>query len=213
MSDTDPIEELADTLYDALYAITPYAEPHFADQRQGLRNAVQAILRQAAESSISNADDRIAAIRDRAKAATEGPWERYPEYGPTFIANTTGPYLRGVGDFNFGVGQQAEADEAFVSNARQDVDFLLARVTELEAQLANAQKLVGGWRQASDEHAKFAQSKVMDEHPGMADKQDGRSNQLADCANELADVLKGENPDDWEYGIGLDVTKAGDRDG
>lgn len=48
MSDTDPIEELADTLYDALYAITPYAEPHFADERQGLRNAVQAVLEEAA---------------------------------------------------------------------------------------------------------------------------------------------------------------------
>lgn len=44
MTDTDPIEELADTLYDALYAITPYAEQHFADERDGLRNAVQAVL-------------------------------------------------------------------------------------------------------------------------------------------------------------------------
>lgn len=87
------------------------------------------------------------------------------------------------------------------------------RVAELETHLANARKLVDGWRQASEEHAKFAESKVMDEHPGMADKQDGRSNQLADCANELHDVLEGENPDDWEYGIGLDVTEAGDRDG
>lgn len=48
MTDIDPIEELADTLYDALYAITPYAEPHFADQREGLRNAVQAVISQAA---------------------------------------------------------------------------------------------------------------------------------------------------------------------
>ncbi|MFF7527293.1 hypothetical protein [Streptomyces pseudovenezuelae] len=88
-----------------------------------------------------------------------------------------------------------------------------ARVAELETQMANARKLVDGWRQASDEHAKFAQSKVMDEYPGMSDKQDGRSNQLADCANELNDVLNGENPDDWEYGIGLDVTEASDRDG
>lgn len=46
--DIDPIEELADTLYDGLYAITPYAEPHFADQREGLRNAVQAVLEEAA---------------------------------------------------------------------------------------------------------------------------------------------------------------------
>lgn len=82
-----------------------------------------------------------------------------------------------------------------------------------EARLANAQKLVDGWKQASQEHAAFAQSKAMDEMPGMADKQDGRSNQLADCANELADVLNGEDPDEWEYGIGMDVTEASDRDG
>lgn len=88
-----------------------------------------------------------------------------------------------------------------------------ARVAELETQLANARKLVDGWKQASEEHAKFAGSKVMDEHPGMADKQTGRSDQLADCANELDDVLSGEDPDEWEYGIGLDVTEAGDRDG
>jgi hypothetical protein len=48
MTDTDPIEELADTLYDALYAITPYAEPHFADEREGLRTAVRAVLDEAA---------------------------------------------------------------------------------------------------------------------------------------------------------------------
>ncbi|MFD9443468.1 hypothetical protein [Streptomyces sp. NPDC060001] len=47
MTDTDPIEELTDTLYDALYAITPYAEPHFADERAGLRDAVQAVLQHA----------------------------------------------------------------------------------------------------------------------------------------------------------------------
>lgn len=48
MTDTDPIEELADTLYDALYAITPYAEPHFADEGEGLKKAVRAVLTQAA---------------------------------------------------------------------------------------------------------------------------------------------------------------------
>lgn len=47
-TETDPIEELADTLYDALYAITPYAEPHFADEHEGLRNAVTAVLQEAA---------------------------------------------------------------------------------------------------------------------------------------------------------------------
>ncbi|MGW3196267.1 hypothetical protein ACWDBD_17110 [Streptomyces sp. NPDC001118] len=44
----DPITELADTLYDALYAITPYAEAHFADESEGLENAVRAVLAEAA---------------------------------------------------------------------------------------------------------------------------------------------------------------------
>jgi predicted DNA-binding protein YlxM (UPF0122 family) len=48
MSDTDPITSLADTLYDALYAITPYAEPHFADQAEGLKKAVRAVLAESA---------------------------------------------------------------------------------------------------------------------------------------------------------------------
>jgi hypothetical protein len=48
VTDTDPIEELSDTLYNALYAITPYAEPHFADEGEGLKKAVRAVLTQAA---------------------------------------------------------------------------------------------------------------------------------------------------------------------
>lgn len=48
MTDTDPILELSDTLYDALYAITPYAEAYFADETEGLKKAVLAILDQAA---------------------------------------------------------------------------------------------------------------------------------------------------------------------
>ncbi|MET8746346.1 hypothetical protein [Streptomyces sp. NPDC004728] len=45
--DNEQIESLADTLYDALYAITPYAEPHFADESEGLKNAVRAVLAEA----------------------------------------------------------------------------------------------------------------------------------------------------------------------
>ncbi|WP_399554206.1 hypothetical protein OG582_40490 (plasmid) [Streptomyces anulatus] len=42
--DDEQITALSDTLYNALYAITPYAEPHFADQTEGLKNAVRAVL-------------------------------------------------------------------------------------------------------------------------------------------------------------------------
>jgi hypothetical protein len=80
-------------------------------------------------------DQQLDAIEARISAATEGPWERHSEYGPTFFANITGPYLRGVGDFNFGVGEQAEADEEFVKHAREDVDVLLAEVRRLRAAL------------------------------------------------------------------------------
>ncbi|MFD5848336.1 hypothetical protein [Streptomyces chartreusis] len=77
-TDIDPIEELADTLYDALYAITPFAEGHFADERQGLRDAVQAVLGEAAaqqwidkqleETGIRSADFRNGVHMDIASA-------------------------------------------------------------------------------------------------------------------------------------------------
>jgi hypothetical protein len=75
-----------------------------------------------------------------------------------------------------------------------------------------AQKLVDGWKQASGDHARYAKSRVMDEMPGMADRQEGRSLSLLDCADELADVLKGDDPDDWEHGVGMDVLDRDERD-
>jgi hypothetical protein len=81
-------------------------------------------------------DQQLNDIEARAQAATPGPWERDDDYGPTFFANTSGEYLQGVGDFNFGVGEQAEADEEFVKHAREDVDVLVAEVRRLRAELA-----------------------------------------------------------------------------
>lgn len=88
--------------------------------------------------------ERLTAMRARTKAATEGPWEPYPGYGPTFYGNIRGEYLRGVGDINFGVGEQAEADLAFVLAAREDVPALLDLV---ELALVNI-------RQHQDWHAR-----------------------------------------------------------
>jgi hypothetical protein len=79
-------------------------------------------------------EQQLADIESRAKAATPGPWERHNEYGPTFFANVTGEYLQGVGDFNFGVGDQAEADEEFIKHAQQDVTALAAQVRRLQGQ-------------------------------------------------------------------------------
>jgi hypothetical protein len=75
-------------------------------------------------------------IEARANAATPGPWDRYPQYGAHFYANTTGEHLTGIGDLNFGDGEQADADEAFVRHAREDVDALLAEVHRLRAEVA-----------------------------------------------------------------------------
>ncbi|WP_193777621.1 hypothetical protein [Streptomyces sp. E5N298] len=47
-ADQTALEALSDTLYDALYAITPFAEKYFVDEGEGLRNAVRAVLEQAA---------------------------------------------------------------------------------------------------------------------------------------------------------------------
>ncbi|MFE0974329.1 hypothetical protein [Streptomyces rochei] len=43
-ADQPALDSLSDTLYDALYAITPFAEKYFADEREGLRSAVRAVL-------------------------------------------------------------------------------------------------------------------------------------------------------------------------
>ncbi|MFD5508953.1 hypothetical protein ACFWIB_14420 [Streptomyces sp. NPDC127051] len=80
-------------------------------------------------------EKRLAEVRARAAAATKGPWEHCPNYGPQFYAYLGGSHLQGVGDLNFGVGDQAEADLAFALAARDDVDWLLERVAELEATL------------------------------------------------------------------------------
>jgi hypothetical protein len=71
-------------------------------------------------------EQQLAEIRAREAAATEGPWEPCPGWGPTFYGNLRGEYLRGVGDINFGVGEQADADLAFVLAAREDIPALLA---------------------------------------------------------------------------------------
>lgn len=79
-------------------------------------------------------NEQLDQIATRATTATPGPWERHEAHGPQFYANTSGEYLRGVGDFNFGVGEQAEADEAFVRHAQQDVTALVAAVRRLQRQ-------------------------------------------------------------------------------
>lgn len=64
MTTIDPITELSDTLYDALYAITPYAEPHFADETEGLKNAVRAVLDEAQQQAEKQRDGVLRIVAD-----------------------------------------------------------------------------------------------------------------------------------------------------
>ncbi|WP_406227419.1 hypothetical protein [Streptomyces anthocyanicus] len=69
------LESLSDTLYDALYTITPFAEKYFADEGEGLRNAVRAVLEQAAALSATTDQtaDRAAVLREAADAVADHP--------------------------------------------------------------------------------------------------------------------------------------------
>lgn len=82
------------------------------------------------------------AIEARAAAATPGPWEPAPEYGEYFYAYQRGEYFRGVGQFSFGDGEEAEADRAFVMAAAVDVPALVAYARSLEAENARLQQEV-----------------------------------------------------------------------
>jgi hypothetical protein len=178
-------------------------------------------------------EQQLVEIAARAEAATRGPWGIYDDIaGRMDIAADLKETGYGY-SCRRGIAQvdeepidndpdhadwdetadlaQCIADATFIANAREDVPALLAEVKRLHAVERHAQKLVDGWKQASDEHAAVAKSGAMADMPGMSDKQEGRSLQLLDCADELADVLKGEDPDDWEYGIGLDVIDRNER--
>ncbi|MEE4545545.1 hypothetical protein V2S66_26705 [Streptomyces sp. V4-01] len=92
--------------------------------------------------------ERLAEIAARAEAATEGPWEPCPGISRTFYGYLQGEYLRGVGDINFGVGEQANADLAFVLAAREDVPALVAELDEMRAVLAQSEQELTGARLA-----------------------------------------------------------------
>jgi hypothetical protein len=96
-------------------------------------------------TAVPLADQQLADIRAREAAATRGPWSTArdagyaEEYGETFVANWSGEYMRGVGDFILGVGEEAEADLAFVLGARTDVPALLAELDRLRDQAETLQ--------------------------------------------------------------------------
>jgi hypothetical protein len=78
-------------------------------------------------------EERLAEITALEAAATAGPWHTAREagtssYPPDFVANWVGEHMQGVGTFDTGVGEQAEADLEFILDARTAVPQLLAEV-------------------------------------------------------------------------------------
>jgi hypothetical protein len=97
---------------------------------------------------------------------------------------------------------QARAErDGYKAEAEQMKD----RVAELEAIAANAKKLSSQWKQTSNEHVQISHMDAIKANPHIAGIQQGRADQYADCANELDDVLSGENPDEWEHGVAVEV--------
>jgi len=90
-----------------------------------------------------------AAIRERAKKATCGPWfvvgPPWNSYDPFIVAGDPDPHVGAlVADLAENAAEddrdtgQKFADAEFIAHAREDVPWLLARVAELEAQRAAA---------------------------------------------------------------------------
>lgn len=88
-----------------------------------------------------------------------------------------------------------------------------ARVAELESIVANARKLVSAWLQTAGEHFSISTIDAVKTTPLIAGMQEGRATQYSDCANELRDVLDGEDPDTWEHGVTVEVTTPESTDG
>lgn len=77
------------------------------------------------------------AIQARHAAATGGNW-RYEAYAGLGEYGVLGAANIPIGRLDFGHGDQADADRDFVLNAHRDVAQLLARVRQLEDELAEA---------------------------------------------------------------------------
>ncbi len=98
----------------------------------------------------------LAAIEARANAATEGPWEdngssidRHWSVGGQPVIELLS-HNRGYESHE--TLEWKEADRAFIAHARSDVPALVARVRELEAQLADALKREDETQTWFDEH-------------------------------------------------------------
>lgn len=87
--------------------------------------------------------DRLAQIRQRVEAATEGPWAWTKDYcvlrkGPETTYSTGCEIVLDSGDH--GIYPQTEGNEAFIAHSRTDVEYLLTVCEVLLGALQHIQK-------------------------------------------------------------------------
>lgn len=110
--------------------------------------------------------EELAAIKARYDRATPGAWHFEEQYGPYFLASEVHGYMRGVGQLEFGEGDEADRDREFVLHAHADmaalldeVDRLRAESERLHAQLDGAREEWGvrypGWYQGEEDPIDF----------------------------------------------------------
>lgn len=167
--------------------------------------------------------ERLAEIRARRAAVPDTPWGSYRDLDGRYTVQAGAYVTPAEGFASSGVVAHIAGDTdaqrhhraEFIAYAPRDIDDLLAaleaaqaRVAELEQIEANARKLVSGWLRASAEHFSISNLDAVKHRPLFAGIQDGRANQYSDCANELRDVLDGEDPDGWTFKVGINVAPA-----
>ncbi|MFB8182556.1 hypothetical protein ACFC8N_42535 [Streptomyces sp. NPDC055966] len=80
-----------------------------------------------------------------------------------------------------------------------------ARVAELESIVGNAYKLTSAWLRTAGRHHSVSSLETVKNDPLKAGIQEGCANQYSDCANELRDVLNGEDPNNFDHSVGSEV--------
>lgn len=99
--------------------------------------ALNQVLHQATSTTEPMSHERLARIRKVHASATPGPWHFYKQYGPFFLGHEHHGYLNGIGQLEFGEGDQAKADRAFVRQSPEFVAELLAEVDRLRSACRN----------------------------------------------------------------------------
>lgn len=75
---------------------------------------------------------RLAEIREREKAATEGPWHRLETWAGITTGDPTEEYGKGVIWHGWDGQGPSDEDEEFIAHARSDIPWLRAKVEDLQ---------------------------------------------------------------------------------